>query len=76
MIGLGEIPGTVPSPEEQAAAGQLRAAIVAAVRGLPPKLRDALLLAQAGEDSYEEIAAMLGSRWARSNGGSPRRVER
>ena len=58
--GLGEIAGTVPSPEEQAAAGQLRAAIVAAVRGLSPKLRDPLLLAQAGEYSYEEIAAMLG----------------
>jgi RNA polymerase sigma-70 factor (ECF subfamily) len=57
--GAGEIAGTAPSPEEQAAAGQLRAAIVAAVRRLPPKLRDALLLAQAGEYSYEEIAAML-----------------
>ena len=32
-----------------------------AIRALSPKLRDALLLAQAGDYSYEEIGAMLGA---------------
>jgi len=47
------------SPEERAGDDQLRRTIAAAIRALPPKLRDALLLAQAGEYTYEEIAAML-----------------
>jgi RNA polymerase sigma-70 factor (ECF subfamily) len=50
-----------PSPEAAAAHDQLRRAIRAAIRELSPKLRDALLLAEAGEYSYEEIAAMLGT---------------
>ena len=48
-----------PTPEQAAADQQLRRGIRDAIRALPPKLRDALLLAQAGEYSYEEIAAML-----------------
>jgi hypothetical protein len=32
-----------------------------AIRSLSPKLRDALLLAQSGEYSYDEIGTMLGS---------------
>lgn len=48
-----------PSPEEAAAQDQLRRGIRGAIRALSPKLRDALLLAQAGEYSYEEIGAML-----------------
>jgi len=47
------------SPEERAGDDQLRRSIAAEIRALPPKLRDALLLAQAGEYTYEEIAAML-----------------
>ena len=47
------------SPEEQAGDHELRRSIAAEIRALPPKLRDALLLAQAGEYTYEEIAAML-----------------
>ena len=35
--------------------------IARAIRALPHKLRDALLLAQSGEYSYDEIGAMLGS---------------
>ena len=39
----------------------MRRDIRAAIRALPPKLRDALLLAQSGDYSYEEIGAMLRS---------------
>ncbi len=31
------------------------------IRHLPPKLRDALLLAQSGEHTYDEMGAMLGA---------------
>jgi RNA polymerase sigma-70 factor, ECF subfamily len=48
-----------PSPEATAAHEELRRAVRAAIRALTPKLRDALLLAQSGEHSYEEIAAMV-----------------
>jgi len=37
----------------------LRQGIRRAIRALSPKLRDALLLAQAGDYSYEEIGAMM-----------------
>jgi len=49
------------SPEDAAAQDQLRRGIHDAIRALTPKLRDALLLAQAGDYSYEEIGAMLGA---------------
>jgi len=48
-----------PSPEQAAGQEQLRRGIRDAIRALSPKLRDALLLAQAGDYSYEEIGAML-----------------
>ena len=48
-----------PSPEQAAAQDQLRRGLREAIRALSPTLRDALLLAQAGEYSYEEIGAML-----------------
>ena len=48
-----------PSPAQAAEQEQLRRAIRDAIRALTPKLRDALLLAQAGEYSYEEIGGML-----------------
>jgi RNA polymerase sigma-70 factor (ECF subfamily) len=47
------------TPEELASAGQLRCDIRRAIAALPLKLRDAILLAQTGEYSYEEIGAML-----------------
>ena len=50
-----------PSPEQSAADAQLRRDIATAIRALSPKLRDALLLAQSGGYSYDEIAAMLGT---------------
>ena len=48
-----------PSPEQHAEDEELRRGIREAIRALSPKLRDALLLAQAGEYSYEQIGAML-----------------
>jgi RNA polymerase sigma-70 factor (ECF subfamily) len=50
-----------PSPERAAEHEQLRRGITEAIRALTPTLRDALLLAQAGEYTYEEIGAMLGA---------------
>src|SRR5215472_461870 len=47
------------TPEELASTRQLRSDIRRAITALPRKLRDALLLAQSGEYSYEEIGAML-----------------
>jgi RNA polymerase sigma-70 factor (ECF subfamily) len=47
------------SPEEEVAARELRLAIRDEVRRLSPKLRDALLLAQTGEYTYDELGAML-----------------
>jgi RNA polymerase sigma-70 factor (ECF subfamily) len=47
------------SPEELAHGAALRNDIRRAVKELPRKLRDAFLLAQSGEYSYEEIGAML-----------------
>ena len=47
------------NPEDAAQQHQLHRAIGDAIRALAPKLRDALLLAQSGDYSYEEIGAML-----------------
>jgi len=52
---------TDDSPEQHMATVQLRRAIAEEIRRLTPRLRDALLLAQSGEYSYEEIGAMVGS---------------
>ena len=49
------------TPEQLAGAEELRRAIGRAIAALPRKLRDALLLAQSGDYSYGEIAAMLGA---------------
>jgi RNA polymerase sigma-70 factor (ECF subfamily) len=56
---IGSLPAADPSPETAAYGDQLRRAVRDAIRALSPKLRDALLLAQAGEYTYEEIGAML-----------------
>jgi RNA polymerase sigma-70 factor, ECF subfamily len=50
------------TPEDLAAHGQMRDDIRQAVRDLPHKLRDTFLLAQSGDYSYDEIAAMLKTR--------------
>ena len=44
-----------PTPEGTTAHHQLRRELQRAIRSLSPKLRDALLLAQSGEYSYDEI---------------------
>lgn len=56
---LDDVVALGPTPEEAIADNQLRRSIHEAIRRLSPKLRDALLLAQSGEHSYEEIGAML-----------------
>jgi RNA polymerase sigma-70 factor (ECF subfamily) len=57
----GAFASTSDTPEQIAAAGELRRDIREAIARLPHKLRDALLLAQSGEHSYQEIGAMLGA---------------
>ena len=61
MSASGFSPAPPATPEELAAGGQLRSGIRQAITALPPKLRDALLLAQSGEYSYDEMGAMLGA---------------
>jgi RNA polymerase sigma-70 factor (ECF subfamily) len=64
---VGDAPGELvdnaasagPTPEQAAAHNALRAEIRLAIRGLSPKLRDAFLLAQTGDHSYEEVGALL-----------------
>jgi RNA polymerase sigma-70 factor (ECF subfamily) len=51
---------TGPTPEEAAMTGELARAVRREIAALSPRLRDALLLAQSGEYSYDEIGAMLG----------------
>jgi len=53
---------TAPSPEDLAVHGQRREEIRQAIRALPETLRDALLLAQSGEYSYDEIGAMVNAK--------------
>ena len=62
MVDPGErdVASRAPSPEQAAAGDQLRCAIVGEIRALSPRLRDALILAQARDLSYDEIAAVLG----------------
>ena len=55
----GEFASSGATPEELAAAGQLRGDIRRAIGTLPYKLRDTLLLAQSGEYGYDEIGKML-----------------
>ncbi len=47
------------SPEDQVVDAELRRGIAAEIQALSPKLRDALLLAQAGDYTYDELGAML-----------------
>ncbi len=56
-----EFASAASTPEQLAGAEELRCAVARAIAALPRKLRDALLLAQSGDYSYGEIAAMLGA---------------
>jgi RNA polymerase sigma-70 factor, ECF subfamily len=47
------------TPEDAASDRELRRAVRREIDALPPKLRDAILLAQSGEYTYEEIGVML-----------------
>jgi len=56
---LDELPGTARSQEDAMVGGELRRELRTLIGALPRKLRDALMLAGAGEYSYDEIASML-----------------
>jgi RNA polymerase sigma-70 factor, ECF subfamily len=56
---LFDVASPEPTPEQLAADVQLRRHIRREILRLPAKLRDALLLAQSGEHTYEEIGAMV-----------------
>jgi RNA polymerase sigma-70 factor (ECF subfamily) len=58
---MANVAASGPSPEQAAAQDQLRRGVRDAIRALSPKLRDALLLALAGEHTYEEIGVMVGA---------------
>ncbi len=53
-----DVASAAPSPEQAAAGEQLQRAILDEIQALSATLRDTLLLAQAGELTYDEIAAM------------------
>jgi RNA polymerase sigma-70 factor (ECF subfamily) len=55
-----QVPGTGPSQEQAVIDRELHGHVRSEIARLAPKLRDALLLASAGEHSYADIAAMLG----------------
>jgi len=57
-----EFASSAGTPEDLAAHAQLRGAIRDAIRALPSKLRDALLLAATGEYTYDEMGAMLDAK--------------
>ena len=56
---LASFVATGPTPEEAAVSGELMHAVRREIAALSPKLRDALLLAQSGEYTYEEMGAVL-----------------
>jgi RNA polymerase sigma-70 factor, ECF subfamily len=58
---MSSTPSPSSTPEQQVADDELRRHVATEIRSLAPKLRDALLLAQAGDYTYEEIGRMLGA---------------
>lgn len=56
---MDELPGRAQSQEDALMGGELRRELHLLIGALPRKLRDALMLAGAGEYSYDEIASML-----------------
>ena len=57
---LEALPEPSADPERAAMTGELMDRVRREIAALRPRLRDTLLLAAAGEHSYQEIAAMLG----------------
>ena len=55
-----QVPDAGRTPEQAVLDEELRGQVRRGISTLAPKLRDALLLATAGEHSYSDIAAMLG----------------
>jgi RNA polymerase sigma-70 factor (ECF subfamily) len=56
---MDDLPERGQSQEDALVGGELRRELRTMIRALPRKLRDALMLAGAGEYSYDEIASML-----------------
>ena len=56
---LASLVSSGPTPEAAALQQELQQAVYLAINGLTAKLRDALVLAQSGQYSYEEIASMV-----------------
>ena len=56
---LAALPARAASPEELAQSSETIALVRRHIRGLPPKLRDALLLAAAGDLTQDELAAAM-----------------
>jgi len=54
-------PDEAPGPERSAQTAELRAALVAALRSLPPEQREAFLLHEEGGLTLEQIADVVGS---------------
>ena len=59
LADAGLVAGSDRGPFEALCDRELAHQVAAAIEGLSPKLRDALLLAQAGEYGYDDVAAML-----------------
>jgi RNA polymerase sigma-70 factor, ECF subfamily len=55
-----QVPDAAPSQEQSVIDRELHGRVRREISRLAPKLRDALLLASAGEHSYSDLAAMLG----------------
>lgn len=58
---MDRVPSLVRSQEDTLADAELQRNVKRLIRTLPRKLRDALLLAGAGEHTYEQIGQMLGT---------------
>lgn len=57
--GWSDPPETGQSPEQALVQSDLKLRVREAIRTLPPKYRDALLLATAGDHSFEEMASIM-----------------
>jgi DNA-directed RNA polymerase specialized sigma24 family protein len=58
-VELDRLHSLAPSPEDRVQSAQSVATVQKQIRRLPPKLRDALLLAAAGDLTQDELAAAL-----------------